>query len=244
LGRRNATKVLEADTVSPRSVFDLYFGRKPPFGKDKKKHEFPDAFAMAAIGDWCEVNKESIYVISADDDMKAVCDEASDVLLYIESLPKFLEAVIQEETNVESARIRFAKVWQEIEERVREEFVALPMYLEDQDGEVHTVEVHDVSLESVSVISLSQDHADFSLVTEVHIRADIEYADPESVFHDSDTRDYIFLETFERTIDRTLNVPVVVSIDFDPTDIDSNEVTRVSINSDDPVWISVNEPVW
>ncbi|XAG19216.1 hypothetical protein NM452_06770 [Vibrio metschnikovii] len=39
---------MDVSTVNPQVVFDAYFNL-PPFGKESKKHEFPDAFALEAI---------------------------------------------------------------------------------------------------------------------------------------------------------------------------------------------------
>jgi hypothetical protein len=87
------------------------------------------------------------------------------------------------------------------------------------------------------VISLSEHYADFSCQAQFSFEADIEYIDPNSGFHDSDTRSTIYLGSIETTIRRTVELPVEVSIAFDPTDIDRNALTKVTVNANDPVWI-------
>ncbi len=48
--------VLPVSQVDTDKIFELYFSQKPPFGKSKKKSEFPDAFSLFALEDWCKEN--------------------------------------------------------------------------------------------------------------------------------------------------------------------------------------------
>jgi PIN domain len=89
----NALKILEAEfskfllavgaievplVAQVGALFDDYFARRPPFS-EKKKSEFPDAFVVASLRDWCQKQKATVYVVSGDPDLKACC--ASDNLL-------------------------------------------------------------------------------------------------------------------------------------------------------------------
>lgn len=51
-------------------VFDKYFSKKKPFGVEKKKDEFPDAFIIQSLENYCKKNslKQKIMVLTTDRD--------------------------------------------------------------------------------------------------------------------------------------------------------------------------------
>ena len=67
----NAVNVpLDAD---PSSILEDYFNGTPPFGAGSKKAEFPDAFVIASLRNWCLKNNRTMYVVSKDQDMVDSC---------------------------------------------------------------------------------------------------------------------------------------------------------------------------
>ncbi|MBK7008786.1 MAG: DUF4935 domain-containing protein [Saprospiraceae bacterium] len=56
-----------------KSIFQQYFDKKPPFGlKEEKKHGFPDAFLIEFIKNWVETEKESLTVLTSDNDFNHI----------------------------------------------------------------------------------------------------------------------------------------------------------------------------
>ena len=235
-------EIVSAANVPAGPILDLYFGKKPPFGEGKKKDEFPDAFALATLEAWCARADEKIYVVSEDGDMRRAC-EGNASFIHLDDLSKLLELALRDEgLATREAHERFALVSSEVREGVRTAFEdGLFMLLEDHDGEAVRVEVTGMHLGDESVTSLSDEEANFALRADVAVEADITYPDPDSVFRDSDTGDYLYLGSIETTVDRALEVPVEVSVRFDPTDPRTNEVTRVTVNNDDYLWIRAEE---
>ena len=110
--------VLPIGRVSVEEIFERYFESSPPFeSKEKKKAEFPDAFALAALEGWCQEHGAKMYVISGDGGMSAAC-EASRTLKSIKSLPEFLDLLTQGEKLAELANRLFEthkpEVWRKI----------------------------------------------------------------------------------------------------------------------------------
>lgn len=235
-------EIISVDVVQANSVFELYFAGKPPFGEGKKKDEFPDAFVLAALGSWCECNDEKIYVVSEDSDMSKACEESS-LLIHEAKLSTLLELALEDEgLATREAHERFSIIRDEVIEQVRQAFEeGLYMNLLDEDGEALRVRVKDVRLGEELVISLSEVGAEYALDAEVSFEADITYPDPNSVFRDSDTGDYLYLGSLEETVERTLEVPVEVSLTFDPYNLGTDSVTRVIVNNDESFWINVAE---
>ncbi|WP_067564249.1 PIN domain-containing protein [Halofilum ochraceum] len=57
-------------SVNLQGVVASYFDAKPPFGKGRKRNEFPDAFAVASMVSFAENNpRRPIYVVSRDNGM-------------------------------------------------------------------------------------------------------------------------------------------------------------------------------
>jgi hypothetical protein len=63
--KRSRAKTLPIPSDATSTLND-YFDRRPPFGQRKKKTEFPDAFVIAALHEWCESSGHSVYIISRD----------------------------------------------------------------------------------------------------------------------------------------------------------------------------------
>ena len=104
-------------------VFAAYFGQKPPFGRGKKKSEFPDAFAVAALGAWCSKESSELYIVSGDADMRGACNE-NGPLHSMPRLVNFLDALasdLQEETTA-FVRARIIQFKSEIIKLITKDF--------------------------------------------------------------------------------------------------------------------------
>ena len=73
-------------------VLSRYFNRQAPFDTEGSK-EFPDAFALLALENWCADMQERIYVVSKDKAVLRAADE-SDYLIGIESLDRLFALVV------------------------------------------------------------------------------------------------------------------------------------------------------
>ena len=62
--------ILPTTDVDIAAVFNKYFSKQPPFSEGKKKYEFPDAFVLEALEQWCDDQDELLYVVSTDNDLK------------------------------------------------------------------------------------------------------------------------------------------------------------------------------
>jgi hypothetical protein len=71
--RATATTILNVGSASTDEVFNKYFERRPPFS-EKKKSEFPDAFVLQTLEEWCRREGAKIYVISDDPDLQAAIE--------------------------------------------------------------------------------------------------------------------------------------------------------------------------
>jgi hypothetical protein len=127
-----------------KSVLDDYFGRRPPFGEGKDKAQFPDALAIVALIDYSKHDR-TICAVSGDQAFRAGCNPLFHLDPY-ESLPKFLDAVASEDKRAAFIHDVITKVDDVVKPAIKEQFEKLTFDLPHEWGEVHEVQVEDISL--------------------------------------------------------------------------------------------------
>ncbi len=165
--------VLPVERVSVEEIFDRYFDSNPPFeAKEKKKAEFPDAFALAALEGWCQEHGAKMYIISSDGGMSAAC-EASRALKSVKSLPEFLDLISQGEKLAEFANRLFethkTEVWRKIKLAV--DHVALSSY--DPHVEVEYTHITSVKLLKHYLLEVEKTRAVFDVNVNVNYTASV-----------------------------------------------------------------------
>ncbi|MGV1785839.1 MULTISPECIES: PIN domain-containing protein [Agrobacterium] len=85
----------DATSISSLSIFEDYFAGRPPFSQPKSK-EFPDAFVIKALDEWCQERGERLYVVSRDKAMQQA----------VEASPRLISAI-----NLKDILAAATKVW-------------------------------------------------------------------------------------------------------------------------------------
>lgn len=88
--------------VSIPKIMTWYDSARAPFS-DKKKKEFPDAFAIEIVSIYAEKNETCVAVVSADHDIRKAC-EPHPLLLYFPSLSQLTELLLIDEQKIEKFR--------------------------------------------------------------------------------------------------------------------------------------------
>jgi len=221
-------RVLSTKHVKVNEVFDWYFEMKAPFGPGAKKHEFPDAFASAAVRTWCAKEKQEIYIVSADADMQKLCGDG--VVHGIEKLSGFLNLVASHDENlVAFVKDQIPGIEKSVIEQVKEQFEGLGFVLQDHDGDVDNVAVLDVRLSEIDVIHATDDEAILETEAEVTFEADLNYGDEGSASYDSEDKTVFYLDYVNETVTRTKYISVEINVFYKGTDPDSFEINDVSI---------------
>jgi hypothetical protein len=220
--------IIPIEGASITNVFQDYFSRKPPFS-DKKKAEFPDAFVLSAIRQWCSETGEKIYVVSGDLDMVSACG-SSNFLISLAKINEFLDLVSAENELYSFANKLFEDHKESIIESIKEKFPDIRIWLDEPEGEVLSVDVKSVFIVKRYLIDLEEYRAIFELRVHVDYSADIEYADhviEEVVVHETEER-----------IDRSNRISVEVSLVFDTQDESAGQIEDVIIKDNDIVLSS------
>lgn len=114
--------ILPFSYADVEKIFDQYFNNEFPFeNNSKKKHEFPDAFAIDIIKNYMQDNIKDLIVITTDEGVKKSFPECVQVFSSINQLLVFLNSMVEsiEDINLHLKRIK-TKMEQEIIDLMQE----------------------------------------------------------------------------------------------------------------------------
>ena len=219
-------EILPASAVSAAVIFDKYFHKQAPFGPAKKKEEFPDAFVLTALEQWCADKKQQMYVISSDGDMESGCSDRGP-LIHLKSIAEFVDLVLRaEEDEADFLAQFFVDNPQHIIDAVTHEFEDRYVYLRDEDGDGEA-SVSNVELGAAAVVSLGENEVVLELDADVSFSAHVSYGD-----------------TWDRKseeLERTESVPVEVTIQFERPHYLDYQVTSATVNNGESIRVYVDQ---
>lgn len=208
--------ILNLEKTDADAVFKNYFDKKPPFGDDKKKYEFPDAFAQQALSDWCEENQSKMYVVSADPDWQSL--KGNKALIPIVKLQEFVGLAVKDEaeeltnTVLRQYRANLAKV----EAAIKEEFADSGFYTEDVDGDVNEVTVTRLQLGDPQILEIDDVSATISVSVDLDYTADVSYEDDDEGIWDSEDRRWLYRPTKHEEAEESESFDAELTVHFDP----------------------------
>lgn len=161
-------RVKEISTpTDAQSILNDYFDRRPPFGEGKKKAEFPDAFVVAGLKNWCSSTGNSIYVVSRDSDLLDCCDPGGP-LIHLPTIADLLSlAFVRSELRLKLVKaLRSSK---HLERRIEEQITTGRIESADSD-----IELEDITVDTVSVLNANViDRHDDTYLLEVEVEVEI-----------------------------------------------------------------------
>ena len=186
-------------TVDPKAVFDRYFQGNPPFGKEKKKCEFPDAFVLEAIRKIAEQKGQPIYVISSDSDMKSYVESEGN-LIYLNSVDEIIDLVLRNDADMAEPVNLADNVFNSLQERlitrVEKYLAESEFYSDDVDGwddEIDEIEIIDIRVSHKSLINVTNEEAEYETVFECSLIANYSVSDYNRSPWDGEDNAYVFV---------------------------------------------------
>lgn len=199
-------ETIDVSTVNPQVVFDAYFNSLPPFDKESKKHEFPDAFALEAIKKVSLERGHSAYIVSSDSDMKSFCEQ-EDNFIYLENVDDLIDLIVRSDKAFEEP----AKFADEVFEQLLEQIKADAMQaLEDGefnyddadpfDEVINSIEINSVNVEKKSLQNVDAERAEYEVEFEVVVTADYRVSAYDRSPWDPEDKRYVFVLSNESTV--------------------------------------------
>lgn len=217
-------EIIEVEGISIDEILEKYFGSIPPFGSGEKKHEFPDAFALAGLQKWCDESGNRIFVVSNDGDMSSACD-SSESFYSLRRVQELFDLIARDQQELyEFAGNLFREHRGEIEDLLREGFLDIGLFIDQPESDVFDVEVRGIDVVSELATEVTSENAQFEVQVEITFKADISYA--ELVIED------IPVLMNEEKIEQTLELKAKVSLLYDREDPDAFQVETVGFEDD------------
>lgn len=211
-------EVIPINNLNIEEVFDKYFTFQPPFSEGKKKDEFPDAFVIQAITEWCKRKDENMYIISNDNDMVTGC-EGNESLFSLKKIEELLNHFSFIDVDISAfATTAFDYCKRGIKESIKTEFEFLGFILVDEDGIAENIEVTEIDITNKYLIDVNENSASFNIDAEVTFKTDVSYDDMSTAYKDSDTKDLVPLFVINETISRKVNISCEVYISYEIED--------------------------
>jgi hypothetical protein len=223
-------EIVETYDLTAGDVLDKYFGGEPPFqNTETKKYEFPDAFAIQALGEWADDNDLEMFIVSGDELFREACDkwprlsskkELIEVLDHIASDDAKLADFVRGET---------LKRIEEISKTVKKDFEDRYYWVDDQDGDAQ-VEVTAVNLtRPPEIIEIDKEHAILQLNFDAKYSAALSYNDSATASHDPEDGALLYVERREEEVEDEQELVVEVEVSYDGLDPATFEIMDVSL---------------
>ena len=244
---------LPINSESPNDVFKLYFKKQYPFGMNKKKNEFPDAFILSSLHRYAKFKGICIYVVSSDNDMKNYCENV-DCLCHIDSLEEFLGVASKaefEEDIIKNIEFEIEKHKTEIENKISYFLDGSDVGVIDVDGFVSELYVKSVHFIFHQLMNINMDDGMIMISGdgEFFFELNITYHDPGtsisegSYFGDGPNK---FEEHYNtnKIVEKSVKIPVVLEIKRFDKKNDSRlnemfEIINIEFSNLTPIDVSV-----
>lgn len=233
--------LVEPPSGGTQRVLDRYFDGLPPFGQSRKKHEFPDAFALDALGEWCREEEVRVYLISGDPDLVGACTPESP-FLHLEHLEDLFDLIQAHDERIEAL---IAASNDAIVEQIAESFANSGFYLEEEDGDVGSIEVRSVEITEVRIQEIVEQMVFFETSATIVFVVGFTYNDYSTAIYDSEDKRYYFWDTVEGSA--RYSTDVVAYGDLETESEQHREVLDVHIHLDTSedygIYLDKGEPV-
>lgn len=182
---------LDYKAVDLPMVMDWYDSAAAPFNQGKKRKEFPDALAIAALAAHAAQTKQYIAVVSADGDFKAACDRFT-YLMYFPSLPILLELLLSDDKKIDELRHLVDKFDDTLTDAVHEAVADLPIYHNDShyDEGLEIEHIDHVRLSDIRIVALGDHDCTVAFNADIEYTARLTWTEPERYFRHGPDREY------------------------------------------------------
>nr|WP_294796154.1 PIN domain-containing protein [uncultured Mucilaginibacter sp.] len=215
------------------NVFSKYFNREQPFGIGKKKSEFPDAFVISAVENWCQTTNEKMYFISGDKDFKGFMSES---IIIEDSLSSILDK-INKQLHADRYEL-ISKIYYgnqiQLMQNIKDAFI---FKIKDEIGfdiSIDSVEVTHFELKGYTVEDMSDITETILQVTgETSYKMDVTYEDCSLAFYDREDDKYYGCQSTTVTLEQEQLFHAEISIEADLDDENAERNFNMTCNEVD-----------
>ena len=234
-------EVIDYPTINIKDIFRSYFEKKFPFGSGGKKSEFPDAFALKSIELWAKKNNEKVLAFSKDNDMLNFKSNHLEIIkdfdLWLSNKIKEIDGKYHQNRLNEIEDIIKNKpedIKKEIANWVEGQLDDISKYYEYSNYlEVYDLSIVDIktNIENYKITNISEDYISVELKMFINYKVEIIIDDEDYMIKDSDTKDWIFIDTKPLLINEIRYINVELIFEIEPDDKTVYEPLIETINN-------------
>lgn len=231
--------IIEYSELNIKLVFDKYFKAQFPFNSKNKKSEFPDAFAMALLEKWCEINKVKCTVFALDNDLKGYISSHLTIEFNYENyLDGKLKIQLEIKKRLKTLEKLFLTNKPKLETKIcewyKDKLFDESVYHNFIFNEIHNIEQPEVEILDIEyqVISIEDECIEIEVSFEINFEVNLTIDDENYSYYDEDSKQRIYFETTNYNIERQ-EKGVLNALAFITTESDFDENFEiVEINKD------------
>lgn len=222
--------IIDASRLTAGDVIERYFAGEPPFGPgEKKKHEFPDAFAIQALAEWAEDRDSLVFVVSKDKLFQDACGPCSH-LIPKNTINEVLDHVASDDAQLAAfVRVETMKRATEIIAKAKAEFEDRYYWVEDENGDARVEVTSPTAADEPEIIEINTEDAKLQLSIASDYKGHLSYNDSATASYDEGT--LVYVEHRNEEVEREAELMVEIEVSFEKMDPDSFDIIGISLIS-------------
>ncbi|WP_349928672.1 PIN domain-containing protein [Acinetobacter sp. A1-4-2] len=199
-------EIISVSSVDPNVVFNAYFHNLPPFDKESKKHEFPDAFALEAVRQISLGRGHAVYIVSSDGDMKSFCANENS-FIHLESVDDLIDLIVRSDKAYEEPTKFADEVFELLQEKIKA--LALQALVDGEfnyentepfDDVIRSIDIDSVTIKKKTLQNVDAEWAEYSVEFDVTVIANYQFSDYDRSPWDPEDKQYLFVLNNESII--------------------------------------------
>ena len=231
LKRASVRRIKIPADLNVLKVIEAYKNREAPFS-EKKKDEFPDAFVLETLEEWCEDNDEECTILSKDSDMEHYVSER----LHYKDYEVFVQELINEEEHITTKLAtdilddnRFVNALTDWTQDVLDNdvYYCAALQIENiNDFSIKNIDIY-AEKDDLRLVGYYDDTCVFEIMVTITTEIEVWHPDYDSAYWDSEDHKYYFLDdNVMDTVTSELIVPVEISADMNGILIDVESINN------------------
>lgn len=233
-------ELISTESVNTKIIFENYFKSLPPFDKESKKHEFPDAFVLEAINNISNSRNHDLYVISSDPDLKSYT-ELHDNLIHLNNINNLNDLIIHndEELKVPAqfADGVFGFMQNEIIGKALNHFNSAEYEASDIaenlfSDVINNVIVHKVDISEKNLLNVTDTNAEFQVIFSVELTVYFSVPDYDSAIYDRESGQVYNLQYKKFSKDYLKEYSAEITIEYEDKIKKNAEIYELSFDDE------------
>jgi hypothetical protein len=222
--------IIDANDIAAGDVIGKYFSGQPPFGPgEKKRFEFPDAFAIQTLAEWAETHDLHMLVVSGDKLFQKAC-EAYSHLIPKSSINEVLDHVASDNEQLAAfVRAQTIQRMPAILGLAKSAFEDRYYWVEGENGDAQVEVTNQTPANEVEIIEIVAEKATLQLNIAIDYTAHLSYDDSATASYDEG--DLVYVDHKEEDVERDVELTVEIEVFFEKMDPTTFEILYVSVTS-------------